>query len=317
MQRLFGAAALVLVLALSLAFAGCGQYSINSLKAKKAFKEANAFYTQQDYKKAAEKYAETLDYDPDLTAAYFYLANSYDNLYKPVRQGEPENDAYLTKAVEYYRLAADKETDPKMRKLALEFLVAAYGPDKLADPGEAVPIIEQMIQMDPSDPQNYFALAKMYEDNGLYDQAEETLLKAREMRPKDPDVYAQLAGFYNRLGEFEKTMEAFQARVEIQPDNPENYYMLATFYWEKAFRDTRLRNEEKMEFVNQGLQSVDKAIDIKPDYMEALVYKNLLLRLQANLITDPGKQQALIKEADELRNRAEDIRKKRAAGIGD
>ena len=66
--------------------------------------------------------------------AYFFLANSYDNLYKPARKGEAENDALLTKAIENYKLAAEKETDPKMKKLSLDYLVAAYGPDKLDDP---------------------------------------------------------------------------------------------------------------------------------------------------------------------------------------
>ena len=31
--------------------------------------------------------------DPDLNQAYFYLGNWYDNLFKPSRRGEPENDA--------------------------------------------------------------------------------------------------------------------------------------------------------------------------------------------------------------------------------
>ena len=38
--------------------------------------------------------------------------------------------------------------------------------------------------------------------------------------------------------------------------------------------------------------------------MEALTYKNLLLRLQANLEKDPAKQPALLKEADKLRDQA-------------
>jgi hypothetical protein len=58
-----------------------------------------------------------------------------------------------------------------------------------------------------------------------------------------------------------------------------------------------------------GLGSVDKAISIKSDYMEAIAYKNLLLRLQANLEKDPKKQQALLKEADELRDKATELRK--------
>ena len=59
----------------------------------------------------------------------------------------------------------------------------------------------------------------------------------------------------------------------------------------------------------KGIESVDKAIAIKDDYMEAIAYKNLLLRLQANLIKDPARQQALIREADQLRDRAEQMRK--------
>ena len=47
--------------------------------------------------------------------------------------------------------------------------------------------------------------------------------------------------------------------------------------------------------------------------MEALVYKNLLLRVQANLERNPARQQALLKEATDLRNRAEEIRKQNAA----
>ena len=50
------------------------------------------------------------------------------------------------------------------------------------------------------------------------------------------------------------------------------------------------------------------------DYMEALVYKGLLLRVQANLEKDASKQAALIKEATALKDQAEEIKKKRTAG---
>jgi len=88
------------------------------------------------------------------------------------------------------------------------------------------------------------------------------------------------------------------------------------FYWDKAFRDARLKDNEKKEFVQKGIGAVDKALQIKPDYTDALVYKNLLLRLQANTEKDPAKQQALLKEANELRDKAEDLRKKKASGVG-
>ena len=90
--------------------------------------------------------------------------------------------------------------------------------------------------------------------------------------------------------------------------NPEAYYTIATFYWEKAFRDFRLTDEEKLDYIVKGLEAVDKAIDLKDDYMEALTYKNILLRMEANLEEDQDRVQALIAEADELRDRAEELR---------
>ena len=105
MQRLLAAGRLALVLGLSVILVACGQFQV--LKARKAFKEANAFYQQQDYKRAAAKYEEVIAADPSLTVALFYLGNSYDQLYKPARQGEPENDAYLTKAMSFYQQAID------------------------------------------------------------------------------------------------------------------------------------------------------------------------------------------------------------------
>ena len=308
-------ASVALVVGLGVALAGCDR--IGMLKAKMAFKSANTLYQQQDYRKAAQKYEEALAADPKLTYAYFFLGNSYDNLYKPGRKGESAaNDVLLTKAIDNYRKAAEVEQDPKIKRLALEYLVSAYGPDKLNDPSQAEPMVKRMIDLDPKEPANYFALANIYEQSGNYDLAEQTLIKAREVRPNDPAVYMQLAGYYNRQGEFDKTIEALEARAQKEPSNPEAYYTIATYYWDKAYRDFRLREADKKKFVQSGVDAVDKAISLKNDYMEALVYKNLLLRLEANLEKDQAKQQALLKEADRLRDQAQEIRKKRAAGAG-
>jgi tetratricopeptide (TPR) repeat protein len=306
-------AALAIVMALATGLVGCAQYG--KLQAKRAFKDANVLYAQQEYKKAAAMYEQAIKDDPDLSVAYFYLANSYDNLYKPSRKGEPENDAYLTKAIEYYKLASEKEQDPTLRKRSFEFLVAAYGPDKMNDPSQQEPIVNRMIQLDPQDVTNYFALAKIREDAGDYAKAEEVLLQAKQARPNDPQVYLQLAGFYNRQEEFDKTIEALNQRAAIEPNNPEAFYTISTYYWDKAYRDFRLKEPEKREYILKGIAEVDKALQLKPDYKEALTYKNLLLRLQANLEKDPAKQAALIKEADRLRDQAIDIQKKQAAGI--
>src|SRR5213075_2139356 len=107
-MRMFSSRAVVLALVagLSLAVVGCAQ--IGRLKGIMAFKDANTLYRQQDYRGAAAKYEQALSgctsgqgncTDPMLVASYFYLANSYDNLYRPARRGEANNDLMLTKAI--------------------------------------------------------------------------------------------------------------------------------------------------------------------------------------------------------------------------
>ena len=315
-MRMRSSTALVtLVIGLSVALAGCAY--IGEVRAMKAFKDGNKAYAASDWKAAADRYEHaaemtkndsTCDWCP---AIYFYLGNSYDNMYRPARKGEAANDALMQKAVDNYKLASEKlteETVPK-RSLALEFLVAAYGPDKLADPTQAEPVVQRMIQLAPNEPTNYFQLAKIYEDSGEYQLAEETYLKGRDAKPNDPSVYLTVAGYYNRQGDFDKLIENIRKNIELEPQNPEAHYRLATYSWDKASRDFRLSDKDKMDIIESGLTSVNKALEIKPDYIEAMTYKGLLLRTKALVEKNPAKQQELIKEGTALSEKANAMRK--------
>lgn len=297
---------------------------LDQVSAMRTFREANSAYGRGDYLGAVEHYEEILAILEDagegellneqLTATYFYVANSYDNLYKPARRGEPENDAYLETAVRYYEIASERIADPDLKKLSMQYLVSAYGPDKANDPARSEPVLRRMILLDPENPDNYFALANLYEQSGLFEDAEAVMLEVRNLRPDDPVVYLQLAGFYNRSGEFDLTIDALEQRAQIEPDNPEAFYTISTYYWEKAFRDFRITQDQKAEYIAAGLEAADTAIGLNERYVDALVYKNILLRMQANMTTDLDDQKRLIAEADELRNRAEELREAQQAG---
>jgi tetratricopeptide (TPR) repeat protein len=307
-----------LFIGLSVALAGCGY--MNQVRAMKAFKDGNKAYAASDWRAAAAKYEEAAELTANDTtcewcpAIFFYLGNSYDNMYRPARKGEPSNDALMQKAVDNYKLASEKLTENTMpkRSLALEFLVAAYGPDKLADPNQAEPVVQRMIQLAPNEPTNYFQLAKIYEDSGEYQLAEETYLKGRDAKPNDPTVYLTVAGYYNRQGDFDKLIENIRKNIELSPTDPEAHYRLATYSWDKASRDFRLSDKEKMTIIEDGLVAVNKALEIKPDYVEAMTYKGLLLRTQALVEKDPKKQQELIREGTALGDKANSMRKARA-----
>ena len=292
---------------------GCSQ--VGMVQARRDFKAANAAYQQQDYKKAADLYEQTLTEDPTLSKAYFYLANSYDNQFKPSRKGEAANDAFLEKAVKNYQLCADKlqgSADPIDKQLAtrsLEYLQAAYGADKLNDPAKAEPIVQKMIQADPSEPANYFVLAKLYEDAGAYPEAEEILNYAKAAKPSDPAVYMTLAGYYNRQGQFDKTISALEERAKVEPNNPEAFQTIAAFYWDETRGDSSLTDAKKRDYIEKGVEAADKALAIKGDFVEAMTFKGLLLRQQALVEKDPAKQQDLLKKGTELGDKANELRK--------
>ena len=313
---------MALVFGLSMAAAGCGKYSWGTLSAVKNFKDGNLLYAQKDWKKAAEKYEAVVSHEdsfdklPQLATAYFFLGNSYDQLYKPAKQGEATNDAYIQKAIANYRKAADKNTDVQWKKSSLQYLSAAYGSDKLNDPVKAEPVYQEIIALEPTEPGNYMALAKLYEDAGRYDDAEAQYHKAREVKPNDPSVLAGQAGYYNRQGDFPKTIAALEQAAALEPNNPEGYHRVAVFYWDKTRGDFRLSPAEKRDFIQKGLAMEDKALSLNPDYMEAMTYKNILLRLQANIEKDPAVVKRLIEEADKLRNKVMDAQKRKQTGKG-
>jgi periplasmic protein TonB len=180
--------------------------------------------------------------------------------------------------------------------------------------------LKRNIQLNPKDLTNYFTLAKVYEKGGDLAKAAATYESAIKAVPKEGAPYLQAAGFYQRQGNFEKTMEVLKRRTAVEPGNPEAHYTMAAYYWEKAYRDQALNEGEKRTYIDQGLSAADRALALKPEYVEALTYKNLLLRSQALLETDPEAQKTLLVEADKLRDQAIALRKanppKVVAGVG-
>ena len=322
MQTVRTLAKYALIVAITMPLVSCAFF--DQLSAMRTFKDANFLYGRGDYEAAIEEYQVVLDAvraDPEgelaqgMSIAYFYVGNSYDSLYKPAFAGERENDEFLSNAEEYYQLAADNIPNAEFQKLAMQYLVSVYGPDKLNDPTRRSQMLQQMLTLEPENPDNYFVLAQLYEESGLAEDAEMIYQAAVELNADDPNGYLQLAGFYNRTGDFESTIQQLQERARVEPNNPEAYYTISTFYWEKAFRDFRITQDQKAEYVMAGLGAADQAIGLNENYVDALVYKNILLRKQAGMLvcedTDDAacisEQEGLIAEADTLRDRAQEI----------
>ncbi len=311
----------IVVVGLAVATAACGKYSLGSIRSLKAFKDGATLYAKGDYPGAAGKFQESITHNPDFGFSYFYLGNSYDNMYRATRAGDPENDSLLPRAAENYRLAIDKLENSEesqaaqIRKLAFEYLIAVYGPDKLDDFDRAEPVARELIAYEPNEPGNYQLLGRLYEAQGDVEQAEAMFQEAIEARPDAPLSYQLLAHFYNRQGEFDKTMDAFQQRAQLEPNNPEAWHTMGTFYYEKVYLDEAVERDQAIEYIEAGVAADDRALDLNPDYYEAVTYKAMLMGLRASKETTRAAQEKYLAEAEALRERAVEIQNKQGTEV--
>jgi protein TonB len=160
----------------------------------------------------------------------------------------------------------------------------------------------------------YFELAKIQEARGAKDEAEATLLAGRRAFPGNDAIVRQLAAFYNRNNQFDKLVAMLEDSAAADPSNPAAHHLVATYYEEKVRKDPQLTPVEITTYIQAGLAAEDRALTLNPDFLDALVYKNILMRHQAKYESDPARRAALIAEADVLRNRAMELNKARLAG---
>jgi tetratricopeptide (TPR) repeat protein len=303
----------------ALAIGGCSE-QLNMLKARQAFKEANGAYAAKEYEVAIEKYNRVLELDPEgdprvIVPAYFYLGSSHHLIYRPTRQDDAENDAHLEKAIELYEKSLDitEEGNP-IRQYAYEQLGAIYR-DVLDDFPVAEECYLALIDLDPERPERYYALGDLYErfddpeELPLIEKAIEAYQQPVAMNPEDPVGYRHVAALLNKYGRFEETMQWQGRATDINPNDPEGYYIVATHYWDKVYRDPDLSTTQRKEFIVLGQEALDRALELNQQYVDALVYKNLLLREEAKLEPNARRRAELEGQANALRDQALEIKK--------
>jgi TonB family protein len=170
-----------------------------------------------------------------------------------------------------------------------------------------------------------FAMASLLERLGKVDEAEKILKQIYDANPKDANACGALAGIYNKplwggKSKFVQAIETLQRCAAIDVSDPQGFYKVAVLFWDEAYRDPLLNDKQKDEYADKGLESVDKALAIKPDYVEALVYKGLLLRVKAQVTNDLRLRQQYLDQAQTLARQAQELKKeqlRRACDGGD
>ena len=248
--------------------AGCGKYSFGALKAQKAFKDGNDLYSAAGLEEGRREIRRYRAAEPTPTTAptaYFYLGNSYDNLFKSAEPVSPKTTPTSRRRSTTTRRRPRTTRAAQMKKLALEYLVAAYGPDKLNDPAKAEPVVQKMIQLEPNEPTNYFALAKIYEDAAATTRPKAQMQGPRRQAERPDCVYTDNCRLLQPPGRLREDDRSLEQGGRAGAQQPEGYQLVATYYWEKASKDHRLTDAEKKDYIEQGLDNVNKALQLNPE----------------------------------------------------
>jgi TonB family protein len=120
----------------------------------------------------------------------------------------------LEAAAGHYRRALSLASRGESRVQALESLTKVYDAHHLNQPRQVENALRELIAQQPDDLRPAFRLAKLLEDEGLTDAAEDVLLSARHQQPDGVEPYRMLAQYYARRA------TAFSSQAQQQTPAP-------------------------------------------------------------------------------------------------
>ena len=186
--------------------------------------------------------------------------------------------------------------------------------------------------------QQYVPGGDSEENVKIAEQAIDAFEDVLKMDPNNSPAIASIGNIYFNMHKFDKAKEYQRRRLQLEPNNPEPYYWIAVLDWTDCYARTgQLRKDLKLNFpkdpkqpdrlpplpdkaradlekdngplVKEGLDALEKAIELKPNDFSAMAYLNLMYRQKAELEADPDAREADLKTAEDWTDKALAIRK--------
>jgi tetratricopeptide (TPR) repeat protein len=242
----------------------------DKIKSKQETKRGNEFLKAAQYQSALAAYEEAMRLDPKEVKLNKHIGIAYMGLYQPGSK-HPKDLEYAQKAIDHLKTYIEAFPDDKK---TLEYLVSMYLNTERFD--DAIAFYQnEILKRDPRDTKAMNSVSMLYFKKGDFDNGETWLRK----------------------------------RLEIEGNNPEVYYLIGVQAWDRSYNFPDLDPALRGKIVEEGLQALNKAIEIKPDYFEAVSYINLLYREKAKMEQDPAKKQEYIDTANKYLQQALEMRK--------
>jgi tetratricopeptide (TPR) repeat protein len=206
-------------------------------------------------------------------------------------------DSHYEQAIDHFQQSV--QLDPGLINARM-YLATAYvsqyipgvdSPDNLRTAQQAIDEYQRVIDANPARDQKVNSakgIAYLYLNMKKWDDAKKFYRMASDLDPNDPEPYYSV-GVIDWQACYTPRMEE-RAKLGLKPEenlNPKNKDQ------KKVCDELKTKNAAA---VQDGIDSLNKAIQLRPDYDDAMAYLNLMYREKADV------------ECDDLAARAEDLK---------
>lgn len=210
---------------------------------------------------------------------------------------------------------------------------------------EAIGHFQKAVQLDPSLPMAKLYLATAYAQQVVPDlntpdnvkiaqQAIDNYKEVLQKDPKDLNSLKGVASLYFNIQKYDEAKDWQKKVIEADPKDAEAAYTIGVIDWSvahknvlkefgpKGLNDDGLGNakmpkdvcatlqKENGPLVDEGLRYLNQAVEIKPNYDDAMAYLNLTYRRKADLnCGNDAARKDDVQKADDWRNKAMGTRK--------
>ncbi len=211
-------------------------------------------------------------------------------------------------AIDHFQQAVT--LDPSLINARL-YLATAYAqgyvggvdtPDNIRMAEQAIDQYKQVLQADPKNINSVKGIAYLYLQMKKFDLAKEYYKKASELDPNDPEPYYSIAVI--------DWTQTYQPRMEARAQKGMKTEDSLASKDKKLCAEIREKNNANIE---EGINNLTKAIQLRPDYDDAMAYLNLMYRERADVqCDDPAARAADLKTADEWVDKTMAVKKEKA-----
>lgn len=182
--------------------------------------------------------------------------------------------------------------------MELEYVPGGAAPENIKKGEDAIQAFKNVLSVDPNNTNAIGSIAQIYYQMNKYDEAKEYQKQLMKADPNNPDPYYWVGVLdYVPCQRAEMELRTKLKLTTLNIKDHDSYPPLP----DKAREQLAQQNGA---LVDEGIQMLQKAIDLKPDYGNAYSYLNLMYRQKAELEPNKDDREADLVKADQLAAKA-------------